>query len=197
MPIPITVQKTRAPLTVAVLVGSVRVGSNTAKAAAFIAAELKSGGRIIVDYIDPREVDLVVPGRPGQDLIEARLNEALRERVRIADGVVVVTPEYDGSYSSITKILIECLGYPSVLAGKPVTILGVASGRIGAVRAIAHLRSLLFNVGALVLPTSPSVAQVHQCFDVNGLCIKEDVRLEIQGAARELETFASAFRLAP
>jgi len=40
----------------------------------------------------------------------------------------LATPEYDGSLSSVMKLVIENLGFPSVLAGKPVALMGVGGG---------------------------------------------------------------------
>lgn len=181
-----------APLTIAVLIGSVRPKSNTGKAALVLAEALAATGRVIVDVIDPRALALAVPGVEGQTVIEASLQAMLRARVTASKAVVIITPEYDGSYSAITKIMIECLGYPSVLAGKPVTAFGVASGRIGAVRAIDHLRGVLFNIGALVLPRSPSIAQVHKCFDDAGVCLDAVVAAEIRATAAEVVRYAAA-----
>ena len=46
------------------------------------------------------------------------------KRSRDATGLVFATPEYHGTYSSVTKLIIENLGFPSVLATKPVALLG-------------------------------------------------------------------------
>ena len=58
------------------------------------------------------------------------------------------------------KLLIDNLGFPSALSGKPVALLGVAAGRIGAIKALEHLRSVASHVGAQVLPGPVSVASV-------------------------------------
>ena len=44
--------------------------------------------------------------------------------------------EYHGSFSSVMKLVIENLGFPSTLSGKPVTLLGIAGGTIRAVEIV-------------------------------------------------------------
>lgn len=180
-------------LQIAVLIGSVRPASNTAKAAAVLEQELaRAAPGVTIDRIDPRQLPLSIPGLESQAAVLGPLEQQLRARVANAQGVVLVTPEYDGSYSAVLKILIEYLGYPSVLAGKPVTLVGVASGRIGAVRALEHLRGCCLGIGAVVMPHAPSIAAVHHAFDRDGQCLDAGVRADLKRAADELCRFAAA-----
>ena len=65
------------------------------------------------------------------------------------------------------------------MAGKPVALLGVADGQIGAIKALEHLRSVCSHIGAIVLPGIVSVAGVDKSFDNEGRCLdqKMDKRL--------------------
>src|SRR6202040_2603253 len=92
----------------------------------------------------------------------------LQSAVNAATGVVLVTPEYHGSFSSVMKLVIENLGFPSVLAGKPVALLGVAAGSIGAIKSLEQLRSIASHIGAHVLPMPVSVPNVQKVFDPSG-----------------------------
>ena len=112
-------------------------------------------------------------------------------------GVILSTPEYHGSYSSVIKRVIENLGFPSALHKKPVALLGVAAGRIGAIKSLEHLQGICVHVGALVLPGSVSVAGRRDVFDeegratnltdyiheyvIPGLCMEEMIRHEKGG----------------
>ncbi|MCZ6557183.1 MAG: NAD(P)H-dependent oxidoreductase, partial [SAR324 cluster bacterium] len=104
----------------------------------------------------------------------------LQQSVSAAAGVILATPEYHGSYSSVIKLMIENLGFPNALSGKPVALLGVAAGRIGAIKALEHLRSVCSHVGAIVLPGPISVAGVQQVFDEHGNCLDQGVEQEIR-----------------
>ena len=65
------------------------------------------------------------------------------------------------------------MGFPSTLAGKPVALLGVAAGRIGAIKSLESLRGVCSHVGAIVLPGPVSIAGVQQVFDADGNCLDE------------------------
>ncbi|MCA9384004.1 NAD(P)H-dependent oxidoreductase [Candidatus Dojkabacteria bacterium] len=72
----------------------------------------------------------------------------LRGKVEQADAVLISTPEYNNSYSSITKNAIEWLSRsPSVARGKKLGIMGASDGDFGAVRALLLLRALASVVG--------------------------------------------------
>ena len=84
-------------------------------ASALVVDELRKDPRVSVDVIDPEGLGLPPPGT-GLDSAAAR---SLQSRVARAAGVVLATPEYHGSFSSVMKLMIENLGFPSVLTGLP------------------------------------------------------------------------------
>ena len=97
---------------VVVILGSVRPGNFTAKAARLVVDELGKKG-VSVELVDPATLGLVPPGVEGN----AAGAESLRRSVLAATAVVFATPEYHGTFSSVTKLVIENLGFPSALAG--------------------------------------------------------------------------------
>ncbi|NIO07402.1 MAG: hypothetical protein GTO40_05145 [Deltaproteobacteria bacterium] len=100
--------------------------------------------------------------------------------------MVLATPEYHGSFAAMMKLVIENLGFPSILAGKPVALLGVAAGHIGAIKSLEQLRSVCSHVGAIVLPGPVSVAEVQGVFDASGRCLEEKIEKRIRGLADNL-----------
>ena len=166
---------------VAVL-GTARPGNYTSKALALVIDEIRKHGNISLDLIDPAALDLPFPGA-DPDKAETK---ALQDMVSGATGVIFSTPEYHGSFSSMAKLIIENLGFPSVLAGKPVALVGVAAGQIGAIKALEHLRSVLSHIGAVVLPGPVSVAGVRQVFDDKGRCLDENIEALVRGVATNL-----------
>jgi chromate reductase len=99
---------------------------------------------------------------------------------------VLATPEYHGSFSSVMKLMIENLGFPSALAGKPVALLGVAAGAIGAIKSLEHLRSVVSHIGALALPLPISVANVQRVFDSEGHCLEPAVEKVVRAVGTNL-----------
>ena len=169
------------PLRITAILGSARLHSMTAKVLAVVLDELRSMPGIEVDVIDPREIDLRIPGLgESPDALD------IQERIGGSDGVILASPEYHGSFSSTMKLLIDNLGFPSRLKGKPVALLGVAAGRIGAIKALEHLRSVASHVGSLVLPGPVSVASVHGVLNSDGQIIDQGLEKVVRNLAVEL-----------
>ncbi len=161
--------------------GSVRTGNFTSKALALVLDEIKQHRDVTCEEIDLGTLELPFPGR-GESEGTRRIQKLVSE----ATGLVLATPEYHGSYSSVIKLFIENLGFPSVVSGKPVALLGVAAGQLGAIKALEHLRSVCSHIGAIVLPGSVSVAGVQQLFDDEGRCLDEAIEKRIRGVATNL-----------
>ncbi len=66
-----------------------------------------------------------------------------KARIRAADAVLFVTPEYNYSIPGVLKNAIDCASRPfgdSAWKGKPVAVMGAATGMLGTARAQYHLR---------------------------------------------------------
>ncbi|MDP2482386.1 MAG: NAD(P)H-dependent oxidoreductase [Candidatus Palauibacterales bacterium] len=165
---------------VAVLLGSVRPGNYTRAAAALVVDELRGKG-VHVDVIDPAEMELNLPGR-GTTPDAERMQEIVRD----ASALVLCTPEYHGGLSSVIKLMIENMGFPSAMSGKPAALLGVAQGRIGAIKSLEMLRSICSHVGCHVMPATISVANVRKAFDEEGRVVDPAVEKSVRGLATSL-----------
>lgn len=163
------------------IIGSVKTDGMTAKAMAIVADQLKNYPNVDFRVVRPGDLNLTLPGQQPDASVKD-----LQATVAQATGIVMSTPEYHGSYSSTVKLVIDNLGYPSVLAGKPVALLGVASGAIGAVKALEHLRSVCSHIGSLVLPGPVSVANVHEVFDASGKCRDKKMEKRLRALATNL-----------
>ncbi len=165
------------------IVGTSRPNNYTSHALAVVNAELIALGHTL-DVFDAREMKLSFPGeKPTDDA------KRLKEAVEKCSGVVLATPEYHGSFSAMTKLIIENLGFPSVLSGKPIALVGVAAGRIGAIKSLEQLRGVCAHVGAIVLPGAISIAGVRAAFDENGNCTDEGAATALRGIAASLTSF--------
>lgn len=88
----------------------------------------------------------------------------LREAVDAADGVVIVTPEYNGAVPGVLSNAVDWLSRPagdSVLKNKVVQVLSASPGRYGGARAAGLLREVLGRIGAIVLESGLSVDSAH------------------------------------
>lgn len=172
----------QSSIRIVVINGSVRPGNYTSKASALVVDQLRMDPHVSVEVIDPARLDLPLPGTDP----DAESTRTLQKAVGAASGVILATPEYHGSFSSVMKLVIENLGFPSVLSGKPVALLGVAAGSIGAIKSLEQLRSVCSHIGAMVLPLPISVANVQKVFDAEGRCLDPGVEKRVRSVATNL-----------
>jgi len=167
---------------IVIINGSVRPKNYTRMASALVADELRKLPGVSVELVEPATLSLPFPGTEGK----AEGAKLLQQNVAAATGVVLATPEYHGSFSSVMKLVIENLGFPSVLAGKPVALMGVAAGSIGAVKSLEHLRGVVSHIGGIALPLPISVANVQKVFDADGRCLDPAIERMIRSVGINL-----------
>ncbi len=96
----------------------------------------------------------------------------LRQEVGAADGIIISSPEYNYSFSALTKNTIDWLSRPyskGVLSDMPVAITGASPGVLGTVRSQNQLRQVLHATNSKVL-SRPEVyvGGAHAKFDEDG-----------------------------
>jgi len=170
------------PIRIVVINGSVRPGNYTSMASALVVDELRKDPKVTVELINPGELQLPPPGTDHGSEGARKLQDAVKN----ATAVVLATPEYHGGLSSVMKLVIENLGFPSVLAGKPVALLGVAAGSIGAIKSLEQLRSICAHIGAIVLPLPVSVPNVQKVFDPSGRVLDPAVDKLVRALAKSV-----------
>lgn len=82
---------------------------------------------------------------------------ALRQAIEQADGLILATPEYNGSVTGVLKNAIDWASRHGLLAKKPVVTMGGSPGALGATKAQEHLRQICLHLGMYVLPR-PTIA---------------------------------------
>lgn len=169
---------------IATILGTARPGNFSQHALRLVEDELTKRGMSPVRF-DPAGRTLPFPGQLG----EYPDADFLRETVSEASGVVIATPEYHGSFPAMLKLILENMGFPSALRAKPVALLGVAAGRIGAIKSLEQLRSVCAHTGATVLPAVISVAGVDRVFDKEGNCTDPATEKAVRSVAGSLSDY--------
>jgi len=154
---------------VAVLVGSLRKDSFNRKVASALATLAPSSLKleiIEIGQLPHYNQDDDVPGKVPPAW------EAFRERLKRAEAVLFVTPEYNRSVPGVLKNAIDVGSRPygqSVWDGKPGAVISVSPGAIGAYGANHHLRqSMVFlNVPMMQQPEA-YVGGAANLFDDKG-----------------------------
>jgi chromate reductase len=160
---------------VTVLVGSLRKDSfnrKTAHALAKIAPPSLKLSIVEIGQLTPYNQDL--DPNPPQAWIQ------FRDRLKAADAVLFVTPEYNRSVPGFLKNAIDIASRPyghSALNGKPGAVVTVSPGAIGGFGANHHLRqSLVF----LNVPTMPQpeayIGGADKLFDAGGKLVNDGTR---------------------
>ena len=191
-----SMSETRTPsrepvIRIAALCGSLRPGSYT-RAALKLALESAAEMQAETELIDLREYTLAYQdglrdaARPPD---VARLSEALRR----ADGILLGTPEYHGSFSGVLKNALDLMGFDE-FEGKMVGLLGVSGGVMGAHEALNGLRTIGRSLHAWVVPEQVSIAEAWKVFGEDGRVKSSEVEDRIRRFGRQVARFARLHR---
>ncbi|SUW66107.1 NADPH azoreductase [Buttiauxella agrestis] len=138
-------------LKIVTLLGSLRQGSFNAMVARTL-PRIAPAGMSIDALPSIKDIPLYDADMQQEEGFPATV-EAIAEQIRAADGVVIVTPEYNYSVPGGLKNAIDWLSRlpEQPLAGKPVLIQTSSMGAIGGARCQYHLRQILVFLDAMVM----------------------------------------------
>jgi NAD(P)H-dependent FMN reductase len=91
------------------------------------------------------------------------------EKIKLSDGIIIVTPEYNGGYPASLKNVIDLL-YEE-WKHKPIAIASVSSGPFGGSQALMGLQFTLWKMKAWTIPAMFSVPMVEKAYNENGKAI--------------------------
>ncbi|MEH5013074.1 NADPH-dependent FMN reductase [Phytobacter diazotrophicus] len=140
-----------ASLNVVTLLGSLRKGSFNAMVARTL-PKLAPAGMEVLPLPSIGDIPLYDADLQQEEGFPARIEE-IAQQIREADGVVIVTPEYNYSVPGGLKNAIDWLSRlpEQPLSGKPVLIQTSSMGTIGGARCQYHLRQILVFLDAMVM----------------------------------------------
>jgi chromate reductase len=123
---------------------------------------------------------------------------AFRQRVKAADAVLFVTPEYNRSVPAVLKNALDVGSRPygsSVWDRKPGAIVSSSPGAIGAFGANHHLRqSLVFlNVPTMQQPEA-YIGHADKLFDEQGKLVNDGTRKFLQGFMQAFANWVETIR---
>lgn len=125
---------------ITVVSGTNRKGSNTRKIAKLAVKRLEAKG-IEVKFCDLLELP--------RGLFESEhywnapeTFAPFQEKILNTNGLLVVTPEYNGSFPGVLKYFIDLLKFPDSLRGMPTAFIGLGDGVFGGLRSIEQLTQI-------------------------------------------------------
>ena len=117
------------------------------------------------------------------------------------DGLLIASPEYNSSFPAVLKNAIDWVsrpapGEPSLVAfrGKVAILMSASPGALGGLRGLVHVRSILGNIGVIVLPDQIAVAKAHEAFNPDGTLKDPKRQVGIEGLGRTLAEFLAKLK---
>ena len=149
------------PIFIPVILGTVRKGRASENVAKFVYEQLKKREGIETELIDIRELNF--PADDAGEQIKHANFSAVCER---ADGLVVVTPEYNRGYPGMLKHVLD--SNLKEYIHKAVGICGVSAGGFGGTRVIENLLPVMRELGLVTIFWDGNFSGAQQLFDDAG-----------------------------
>jgi len=146
---------------VPIILGTARKGRQSEKAAAFVLEEAKAYG-FESDLIDVRDYHI----QATDDSREIPAAKRLAEKLKKAEALIIVTPEYNHGYPGELKMMLDML-YEE-FDGKALGICGVSSGQIGGARCVEQLRQVAITFRMRPAKEAVYFSNVKELFDDSG-----------------------------
>lgn len=98
----------------------------------------------------------------------AQFLEEFQTPIDEASGLLIVTPEYNGSFPGVLKYFIDMLDFPKSLKNLPIAFVGVAAGQWGAMRSIEQLTLIVQYRSAHVFGTRLFIPRINDVLQDDG-----------------------------
>ncbi len=177
------------PILIVGIVGSLRETSYTRMAVRSALAGAAEKGAT-TKLIDLRDYTLPFCDGSGEEAEGYPDVLRLREEVAAAQGVILGTPDYHGSYSGVLKNALDLMGF-NEFGGKVMGLVGVAGGALGTVNALNDLRKVGRSLHAWVIPQQAAIPQAWKHFDDAGELDDSDLEERLKEVGRQVARFAA------
>lgn len=151
---------------ITLIAGTNRPGSNTRKVTAQIEAMYRQLGvpLRLVDLADlPPEIF-----SPSSYATKPNSFKPFTDAILESSGLVIVTPEYNGSVPGVLKYFIDMLPFPESFERRPVCFVGLAAGMWGALRPVEQLQMIFGYRNAYIYPERVFIPGIGSELDTTG-----------------------------
>jgi NAD(P)H-dependent FMN reductase/sugar phosphate isomerase/epimerase len=180
---------------ISLIVGTNRPGSNSARIARQVAelyAEL--GEPLNVIDLGHFPADAFSPGAyASRSAAVATASDAVVQ----SRGLVIIVPEYNGSYSGALKHFIDLLPFPSAFERRPVAFIGLAAGEWGGLRPVEHLQGVFGYRNAHIYPERVFIPGIYQLIGADGRLNDEKLVTRLRRQAAGFLGFVRSLPPAP
>lgn len=195
-------EKMSGPVRILAFAGSTREGSYN-RALMEQAAAFAGEAGAAVTLVDLAEFPMPIMNQDLETTHGIPLNAlAFKRLLSESDGLLIASPEYNGF---VTPLLKNCLDWASrsetpdekplsAFRGKTAAILSASPGGLGGLRSLSALRTLLTNLGVIVLPGQHAVPGADNAFDDEGRLKDPGNVASVKRVVRELVRITSAIK---
>lgn len=174
------------------LIGTNRPASNTRKVGREI-EEIYAGLKIPLQVIDLAQLPPEIFS-PSSYAEKPKSFKPFADAVLNASGLVVVTPEYNGSVPGILKYFIDMLKFPESFEKRPVCFIGLGAGMWGALRPVEQLQAIFGYRNAYIYPERVFLPGINQLLDANGRISNPEILGRLKTQAEGFITFVESLR---
>ncbi len=172
------------------IAGSLRPDSYSQQALKLVADRLEALGAE-VEILDLRTMNLPFCDG-GKDYSDYPDVERLRRAFQIADGMILVTPEYHGSLSGVLKNALDLMSFDQ-LDGKVAGLVSVLGGQSNS-NALNDLRTIMRWVHAWVIPDQVAIGQVWKAFSPDGQLVDAKLSERVDSFVQTLYEYTQKLR---
>ena len=167
---------------IVIVSGTNRPGSNTRKVTAHVEATYKSLG-VQTQLLDLAELPPEIFS-PSSYAEKPAAFKKFTDAILASDGLVIVTPEYNGSVPGILKYFIDMLPFPESFESRPVCFVGLAAGIWGALRPVEQLQAIFGYRNAFLYPERVFLPRISELLNEKGRLTNTEIldRLKAQAA---------------
>ena len=177
---------------IVIIAGTNRPGSNTRKVTTHVEKSYTTLGipTQVLDLADlPPEVFL-----PSAYENTPPSFKKFTDTILAADGIVVVTPEYNGSIPGVLKYFIDMLPFPESFDQRPVCFVGLAAGIWGALRPVEQLQAVFGYRNAYIFPERVFMPGIVKLLDEAGRFTSPDLEKRLGKQAEGFVGFVESLR---
>lgn len=151
---------------ITIISGTNRNGSQTLRVSTRLAQKYQVlGAQVNVLDLCKLPAEIFTPEAYSQKPAEF---EPFSKAVLESDGLVVVTPEYNGSFPGVLKLFIDHLKFPESFEKRPVAFVGLAAGMWGALRSVEQLQLIFAYRNGFLFNERVFIPRVDSQIDENG-----------------------------
>ena len=175
-----------------IVLGSTRIGRQSCKVARFILSTMTGDPRFNTELLDLSDYDFpIMEQRLSEMKIVPPSLQSFSDKLELADGLLIVSPEYKGGVPGVLKNAFDYLK-PGILRRTPVGVCTVSSGGFGGMNCLMQLRLTILALGGLPIPDALPVSKVQELFDEEDQPRDAPWLLHLQHFINELYFYAKA-----